>query len=77
MRDHDIVDEQVLVAGVLDQVAVGMAWETSIDGWHGSISKAAIREAVQLAGQALLRDAYEFALEPVRVCRIGASLLVI
>lgn len=56
---------RVLVADVLDQVSVGMAWETIIDEWNGSISKDAIREAVQLASQALLRHATEFGLEPV------------
>ena len=54
---------RVLVSDVLDQVAAGMAWETIIDEWNGSISKEAIREAVQLASQALLRHADEFALE--------------
>ena len=56
---------RVLVADVLDQVAAGMAWESIIDDWNGSISKDAIREAVQLASQALLRHADEFTLEPV------------
>ena len=44
-----------------------MAWETIIDEWNGSISKESIREAVQLASQALLRHAEEFSLEPVPV----------
>ena len=56
---------RVLVADVLDQVAAGMAWETIIDEWNGSISKEAIREAVQVASQALLRHADEFVLESV------------
>ena len=56
---------RVLVADVLDQVAAGMAWDSIIDDWNGSISKEAIREAVQLASQALLRHADEFTLEPV------------
>lgn len=54
---------RVLVADVLEQVAGGLAWETIIDEWNGSITKDAIREAVQLASQALLRHADEFALE--------------
>jgi uncharacterized protein (DUF433 family) len=37
-----------LVADVLDQVAAGMAWETIIEEWNGSISKEAIGEAVAL-----------------------------
>src|SRR5437867_86786 len=38
---------RVLVADVLDQVAAGMAWETIVEEWNGSISKDAIREAIQ------------------------------
>ncbi len=40
---------RVLVADVLKQVASGMAWETIIEEWNGSITKEAIQEAVQLA----------------------------
>ena len=56
---------RVLVADVLDQVAAGLAWETIIDEWNGSISKEAIGEAVQLARQALERHADELIVEPV------------
>jgi len=56
---------RVLVADVLEQVAAGMAWDSIIDEWNGSISKEAIREAVQLASQALLRHPDEFTAEPV------------
>jgi uncharacterized protein (DUF433 family) len=56
---------RVLVSDVLEQVASGMAWETIIEEWNGSIPKDAIREAIQLASQALLRHADEFILEPV------------
>jgi uncharacterized protein (DUF433 family) len=56
---------RVLVSDGLEQVAAGMAWETIIEEWSGSISKEAIREAVQLAGQALLRHADEFVLKPI------------
>jgi uncharacterized protein (DUF433 family) len=58
---------RVLVSDVLEQVASGMAWETIIEKWNNSISKEAIREAVQLAGQALLKHADEFVLEPAGV----------
>ena len=54
---------RVLVSDVLEQVGAGMAWETIIEEWNGSITKEAIREAVQLATQALLKHAGEFALE--------------
>jgi uncharacterized protein (DUF433 family) len=55
---------RVLVADVLEQVANGLAWETILDEWNQSISREAIREAVQLASEALLKHADEFALEP-------------
>ena len=58
---------RVLVGDVLDQVANGMAWETIVDQWNDSISKDAIREAVQLASHALLRHADEYILEPLAV----------
>ena len=54
---------RVLVSDVLEQVGAGIAWETIIEEWNGSITKEAIREAVQLASQALLRHAGEFVLE--------------
>ena len=53
----------MLVSDVLEQVASGMAWETIIEEWNGSITKEAIREAVQLASEALLKHADEFVLE--------------
>ena len=58
-------DTRVLVSDVLDQVAGGMAWETIVDEWNGSISKEAIREAIELATLALLRHTDDFVLEPV------------
>lgn len=56
---------RVLVADVLEQVAAGMAWETIVEEWNGHVPLEAIREAVQLAREALLRHASEFILEPV------------
>lgn len=56
---------RILVADVLDQVAGGLAWETIIEEWHGSITREAIAEAVQLAGRALLDHVDEYVLEPV------------
>ena len=55
---------RVLVSDVLDQVGNGLAWETIIEEWNGSITKDAISEAVQLASQALLKHADEFILQP-------------
>lgn len=45
---------RILVADVLEQVASGMAWETIIREWRGSISREAIAEAVLLARDALV-----------------------
>jgi uncharacterized protein (DUF433 family) len=44
---------RVLVADVLDQVAAGMAWNTIIAEWNGSIDREAIREAIELADGAV------------------------
>jgi len=55
---------RILVADVLDQVSRGMAWGAIIEEWNGHISKEAITEAVNLAGQALVKHAHEFTLEP-------------
>lgn len=56
---------RVMVSDVLEQVASGMAWETIVEEWNDSITRDAIREAVQLASQALLNHADEFILEPL------------
>ena len=40
---------RIFVADVLEQVAGGMVWESIIEDWHGSITKEAIAETVQLA----------------------------
>jgi uncharacterized protein (DUF433 family) len=55
---------RILVADVLEQVAEGLAWETIVEGWEGSISREAIAEAVQLARQAFLNHSEDFTLEP-------------
>jgi uncharacterized protein (DUF433 family) len=56
---------RILVADVLDQVAGGLAWETIVEEWHGSITREAIAEAVQLAGRALIDHVDEYVLDPV------------
>jgi uncharacterized protein (DUF433 family) len=56
---------RIMVWQVLEQVADGMAWETIVEEWEGSVTKEAIAEAVQLASKALLEHAHEYALEPV------------
>jgi uncharacterized protein (DUF433 family) len=55
---------RIFVSDVLEQVASGIAWDTIIEDWHGSITKEAIAEAVQLASQALLEHIDEYVLEP-------------
>lgn len=55
---------RVMVSDVLEQVSNGVAWETIIEEWNGSITRDAISEAVQLASQALLKHADEFILQP-------------
>jgi uncharacterized protein (DUF433 family) len=45
---------RILVEDVLEQVASGVAWESIVAEWRGSISKDAIAEAVRLSSQALL-----------------------
>ena len=55
---------RILVADVLDQVAAGLAWETIIEEWRGSITQEAIAESVRLARQALLEHAAEYVVGP-------------
>jgi hypothetical protein len=43
-----------------------MAWDTIIEEWNGKVTKEAIREAVQLASEALLQHTDEFALQPTQ-----------
>ena len=43
---------RILVADVMEQVAGGIAWETIVEEWRGSVSADAIAEAVRLASQA-------------------------
>jgi uncharacterized protein (DUF433 family) len=56
---------RILVADVLEQVADGLAWETIIEEWRGSVSHEAIAEAVRISRQAFLENANKYALEPV------------
>lgn len=52
---------RVLVADVLEQVAAGIAWETIIEEWRGSVSADAISEAVRLASQAFRDHSGQYA----------------
>ena len=40
---------RIMVEQVLEQVAMGMAWEAIVDEWRGAVSRDAIAEAVHLA----------------------------
>ena len=55
---------RILVSDVLEQIADGMAWETVIQEWHGSITREAIGEAMQLATRAFLEHVDDYALQP-------------
>jgi uncharacterized protein (DUF433 family) len=56
---------RILVADVLEQVADGLAWESIIEEWRGSVSAEAIAEAVRLSRRAFLENADKYALEPL------------
>ncbi len=51
---------RVMVSDVLDQVASGMAWESIVEEWNGSVPKDAIAEAVQLSNKAFLDHAQHY-----------------
>jgi len=52
---------RILVADVLEQVASGMAWESILAEWRGSISEGAIAEAVRAAKEIFQEHAQELA----------------
>jgi uncharacterized protein (DUF433 family) len=54
---------RILVQDVLDQVAAGLAWETIIEEWRGSVSEPAISEAVRLAQEALRKHSADLSLD--------------
>jgi len=45
---------RILVADVLEQVAMGIDWDVIIREWRGSITKEAIVEAIHLAREAFI-----------------------
>lgn len=55
---------RIFVADVLEQVADGLAWESIIEEWRGSISYEAIAEAIRLSRQAFLEHIDDYTLEP-------------
>jgi len=56
---------RIIVSQVLEQVASGMAWDTIVDEWRGSIPKDAIAEAVRLALQAFIDHVDQYAVESI------------
>ena len=56
---------RIMVSQVLEQVASGMAWDTIVDEWRGSIPKDAIAEAVRLALQAFVDHVDQYAVESI------------
>ncbi|ETR68729.1 MAG: hypothetical protein OMM_10226 [Candidatus Magnetoglobus multicellularis str. Araruama] len=54
---------RVMVSDVLEQIEEGLAWESIIEGWHNSISKDAIAEALQLSRKAFLSHIDDFNIE--------------
>ena len=54
---------RILVADVLEQVADGLAWESIVEEWRGSITYDAIGEAVRLSRQAFLEHADQYTVE--------------
>ena len=47
---------RIFVADVLDMVAQGLDWDYIIEQWHGKVSKAAIKEAVELSRESLIKE---------------------
>jgi uncharacterized protein (DUF433 family) len=58
---------RVLVSDVLEQVASGMAWETIVEEWRGSVTPEAIAEAVNLARESLVARSPTFLRKAVGV----------
>ena len=42
---------RIMVSCVLELIAEGMDWDEIIEGFHGSISRSAIADAIRVAGK--------------------------
>jgi uncharacterized protein (DUF433 family) len=51
---------RILVADVLEQVALGKSWEAISEGWRRDVTPAAITEALRIANQAFDDHAAEY-----------------
>ena len=58
---------RILVSDVLELVAAGMDWDDIIKECHGSITRAAIAEAIRVAGRAIVEHADDYLERPVSV----------
>jgi uncharacterized protein (DUF433 family) len=56
---------RIMVWQVLDMVAEGMAWESIVEEFGGSLTKEAVAEAIQLASKSFVKHAHEHSLEPL------------
>jgi len=56
---------RIIVWQVLEMVAEGLAWETIVEQFGGSVTKEAIAEVVKLASEAFLKHAEDFVIDPV------------
>ncbi len=56
---------RIMVQQVLEQVEMGMAWESIVEEWSGGVSKDAIAEAVRIARKAFTDHSQEYTLEAV------------
>lgn len=58
---------RILVADVLEQLADGLAWETIIEDWRGSVCFEAIAEAVRLSTKVFLENTDRYTLESAAI----------
>ena len=55
---------RIMVDLVLEQVTMGLAWDSIVEEWNGKVPKEAIAEAVRLASMAFNEHAHEYTVEP-------------
>ena len=53
------VGSRILVADVLEQVAMGLSWDTIVEQWRGRVPREAIAEAINLARSAFAEQVAE------------------
>jgi uncharacterized protein (DUF433 family) len=58
---------RILVSSVIELVADGMDWDEISKECRGSVSRAAIAEAIRIAGRTIVKHADEFLERPVPV----------